>query len=439
MKVCVLGLWHLGAVTAACLAAGGHTVTGLDFDVDTIRHLQQGQPPLVEPGLAELVKQGLANGGLRFTSEIAEAVTGAAVVWVTYDTPVDVDDRADVEYVVERVTRLFPFLEENTFVLISSQLPVGTTRRLEQSYAATGRAQHVSFAYSPENLRLGKAIEVFTHPDRVVVGLRSEADRDRVATLLRPCTDHIEWMSVESAEMTKHALNAFLATSVTFINEIAAICEQVGADAKEVERGLKSEVRIGPKAYLGPGGAFAGGTLARDIAFLTQIGTDQHVPLHLIPGVRASNDEHRNWPHRKLQSLLGEVRGKRVAVWGLTYKPGTDTLRRSSSIELCRWLSEQGALVRAHDPAVKVLPDDLAHAIELCSTASAALEGAAALIVATEWPEYQTVSADAVVALMSSQPSVIDANRFLVKTLGCDSHVQYAAVGAPTTKLTDEI
>lgn len=434
MKVCVLGLWHLGTVTAACLTAGGHTVTGLDFEMDTIHHLQQGQPPLFEPGLEELVKQGLANGRLHFTQEIAEAVTGAAVVWVTYDTPVDDDDHADVEYVVERVTRLFPFLENDILVLISSQIPVGTTRRLEQAYAATGRAQRVSFGYSPENLRLGKAIEVFTQPDRVVVGLRTETDRDCVAALLKPFTERIEWMSVESAEMTKHALNAFLATSVTFINEIAAVCEQVGADAKEVERGLKSEARIGPKAYLGPGGAFAGGTLARDIAFLIQIGADQHVPLHLIPGVRASNDEHRNWPHRKLQLLLGDLRGKRIAVWGLTYKPGTDTLRRSSSIELCRWLFEQGALVRAHDPAVQVLPGDLARTIELCPTATTTLKDAAALIVATEWPEYQTVPAETVIAQMRPHPVVIDANRFLARTLGGDPRMQYAAVGAPVVK-----
>ena len=160
------------------------------------------------------------------------AVDGADVVWVAYDTPVDDEDRADVDYVVERASRLFPYLSSGTLVLISSQLPVGTTRRLEQAYAASGQHGSVSFAYSPENLRLGKAITAFTQPDRVVVGVRSAADQARVSALLEPFTDRIEWMSVESAEMTKHALNAFLATSVTFINEIAVLCEQVGADAQ---------------------------------------------------------------------------------------------------------------------------------------------------------------------------------------------------------------
>ena len=435
MKVCVLGLWHLGTVTAACLAAGGHDVTGLDFDAATIAQLRAGQPPLFEPGLEDLVKRGLAGHRLRFTDNARDGVAGAEVVWVTYDTPVDDQDRADVEYVVERVMRLFPYLEADTLVLISSQLPVGSTRRLEQAYAAAKTGRPVTFGYSPENLRLGKAISVFTQPDRVVAGVRSLADRARVSALLQPFTDRIEWMSVESAEMTKHALNAFLATSVTFINEIAAVCEQVGADAKEVERGLKSEARIGPKAYLGPGGAFAGGTLARDIAFLTQIGAEQAVPLHLIPGVRASNDEHKLWPRRRLQALLGELSGRRIAVWGLTYKPGTDTLRRSSAVELCQWLASQGATVQAHDPAVRALPDELGAVIQLQPTALTALTGAVALVIATEWPEYQALAGVAILAAMRPNPIVIDANRFLSKTLDGRSDVRYAAVGAPLTEM----
>ena len=385
MKVCVLGLWHLGTVTAACLAAGGRRVTGLDFEDALIANLKNGQPPLFEPGLEDLLKQGLQSGALDFSSDPGESVHQAQVIWVTYDTPVDDDDNADVEYVVERVARLFPFLEAGQAVLISSQLPVGTSQRLENLFAQARPGVNVSFSYSPENLRLGKAISVFSQPDRVVIGIRSESTRQLFIDLLAPFTGHIEWMSVESAEMTKHALNAFLAASVTFINEIAAICEQVGADAKEVERGLKSESRIGPKAYLGPGGAFAGGTLARDIAFLTQLGQQNDLPLHLVPAVRASNDAHKNWPRRRLTQLLGDLHGKTIAVWGLTYKPGTDTLRRSSAVELCQWLLEQGARVQAHDPALSSLPAALSD-IQLCATALQAAQGTHALVIATDWP-----------------------------------------------------
>jgi UDPglucose 6-dehydrogenase len=427
MKVSILGLWHLGSVTAACLASGGHDVTGIDFEPAVVARLASGKPPLFEPGLEELVKAGLAAGKLRFSADPASAAD-ADVVWITYDTPVDDEDRADVDFVVERVTRLFPHLRDGALVLVSSQMPVGSTRRLEEAFAGVAGGRHVGFGYSPENLRLGNAIKVFTEPDRVVVGVRAESDRARVAELLRPFTDRIEWMSVESAEMTKHALNAFLATSVTFINEIATICEQVGADASEVARGLKSEARIGPKAYLSPGGAFAGGTLARDIVFLSQLGVANHLPTHVLSSVKTSNDAHRQWAQRRLDQLLDGVRGRTVAIWGLTYKPGTDTLRRSSAVELCDWLSAHGATIRAHDPAVRSLPPDLSSRVHLLSDPLAALDGASALVVATPWLEYRDIDGSTAAARLA-RPLVIDANRFLGDSLGRVPGVEYVSVG----------
>jgi UDPglucose 6-dehydrogenase len=428
MKVCVFGLWHLGSVTAACLASGGHSVIGLDFNEEVIANLSQGHPPLFEPGLEELIQSGIEAKRLAFTTETDEALRDADILWVTYDTPVDEDDQADIEYVANRVIRLFPYLRPNTLVLISSQLPVGSTKKLELAYSAQFPDKQVSFGYSPENLRLGKAISVFTQPDRVVVGVRTQADQERAAALLGPFTDRIEWMSVESAEMTKHALNAFLAASVAFANEIAVLCERVGADAKEVERGLKSESRIGPKAYLGPGAAFAGGTLARDIAFLTQLGRETQQPVPLLAAVKTSNDNHKLWVRQKLEEMLGPVSGRKIAVWGLTYKPGTDTLRRSSAVELCTWLLEQGAQVRAHDPAVKSLPDDLKFAIELCPEALEAIDQVAALVIATEWPEYKDIDPHVAVVRMQTL-NVIDPNRFLARTFGSDPRFRYAAVG----------
>jgi len=413
VKVCVAGLWHLGTVTAACLAAAGHDVTGWDANEQTIADLRSGKPPVFEPGLAELI----ANGRIAFTTDHAEAVRGAEVVWVAYDTPVDDDDNADVGFVMREIESLLPHIDDGALVLISSQLPVGSTRKLE------AKAPHLRFGYSPENLRLGKAIEVFTKPDRVVVGVRHDEDRERVTRLLAPITDRIEWMSVESAEMTKHALNAFLATSVAFINEIAAICEHVGADAKEVERGLKSEQRIGPKAYLGPGGAFAGGTLARDVVFLSALGRENGVPTNLIGGVKASNDAHRDWARRRLGELLGGVAGKQVAVWGLTYKPGTDTLRRSSAVELCRWLVSEGARVAAHDPAVTSIDVD---GVALYRDPLEAANGAAALVVMTEWPDYRKIDGNAI-----NCPLVLDANRFLAAQLAGNPRIVYATVGKP--------
>jgi UDPglucose 6-dehydrogenase len=404
-------------VTAACLAAAGHEVRGLDRDERTIDGLRGGRAPVSEPGLDDLI----AANPILFTTDDAEGLRGAEVLWVTYDTPVDDDDRADTAFVIERITELLPKLDPGTLVIVSSQLPVGSIRTLEQR--AEGR--QITFAALPENLRLGKAIEVFTKPDRVIAGVRNDADRARITALLAPFTDRIEWMSIESAEMTKHALNAFLALSVTFINEIATICEQVGADAKEVERGLKTESRIGPRAYLGPGAAFAGGTLARDIAFLTTVGKQHGRTPPLIAAVKTSNDQHKAWTRTKLQSLLGDLRGKRVAVWGLTYKPGTDTLRRSGAVELCRWLAAQGAQVTAHDPAVKSLPEELASVIDLQSSAIDAIRSADALVVATEWPDYK--SADR--AGVAWPRTVIDPNRFLRDTFESDPSVRYVTIG----------
>jgi UDPglucose 6-dehydrogenase len=427
MKVCVQGLWHLGTVTASCLALGGHHVTGLDFDESVIADLRNGKPPLFEPGLEDLVKKGIRAGVLDFSTDPAQAVRDAQVIWLAYDTPVDEDDNADVDYVVERVSRIFPYLKTGQELLISSQLPVGTSKRLEALFAKTRPDADVSFSYSPENLRLGKAISVFTQPDRVVIGVRCDKSRKVFTELMIPFTDHIEWMSVESAEMTKHALNAFLATSVAFINEIAAICEQVGADAKEVERGLKSESRIGPKAYLGPGGAFAGGTLARDITFLSKIGHEHELPLYLFSAIRASNDAHKDWPRRRLTQLLGGLRNKTIAVWGLTYKPGTDTLRRSGAIELCQWLIEQGSQVQAHDPLIKQLPEQYS-AIRLCRSPLESAQNADALVLTTEWPDYRAISMSEVIAAMR-QPLILDANRFLSATLEAQTNVIYVTVG----------
>jgi UDPglucose 6-dehydrogenase len=427
MKVCVLGLWHLGTVTAACAASGGHDVTGVDFDRAVVERLCEGTPPLFEPGLEDLVRRGLADGRLHFSTDPA-AAAGADLVWVAYDTPVDDEDRADVEYVVERTLRLYPHLADGATVLVSSQLPVGTTRRLGEAFAAQAGGRRVSFAYSPENLRLGSAIAVYTKPDRVVAGVGDTPAREAVARLFSPFTDRIEWMSVESAEMTKHALNAFLATSVTFINEIAAICERVGADAADVARGLKTEVRIGPRAYLSPGGAFAGGTLARDIVFLSGLGRDLHLPSHVLASVKASNDAHRHWAERRLGEVLDGVDGRRVAVWGLTYKPGTDTLRRSSAIELCEWLLAGGARVAAHDPAVKALPAGVCAGLHLAATPVEAASGADALVVATPWADYRAVDAQAVVGGMT-RPVVLDANRFLEASMSAHPGVRYISVG----------
>ncbi len=237
MKVVVLGLWHLGCVTAACCAEY-FAVVGLDFDHELIGKLRRGELPVFEPGLPELIARHFENRRLSFSSDAKQALKTADVLWVCYDTPVDRNDVADNDFVLRNLDRCAAELRPGTTILISSQLPVGKCRRLQKKYAS----RNLSFAYSPENLRLGNALETFRHPDRIVAGVGDEAARVRLRELFAPFIgDRVLWMTPESAEMTKHAINTFLALSVTFANEIARLCEVIGADAREVEKGLRSE------------------------------------------------------------------------------------------------------------------------------------------------------------------------------------------------------
>lgn len=424
MHVTVFGLWHLGCVTAACLAEAGHRVVGLDLDENAVNDLKAGRPPLHEPGLPELIVSSLDAGDLSFTVDPKAALGDANVLWVTFDTPVNDADEADVARVRNQLEAVAPWVRPGTLVLISSQVPVGFTSALERDWADKG----LRFACSPENLRLGKALDCFRRPERVVVGCRDAASRATLLELLRPFCANVVWMSVESAEMTKHALNAFLATSVTFINELARICEAVGADARDVERGLKSETRIGPRAYLSPGAAFAGGTLARDIRFLIGLSEQHRIGAPLFRGVWESNAVHKGWVRDHLTRLLAGVADPVVAVLGLTYKPGTDTLRRSGAVELSCWLHDQGVKVRAHDPAVRRLPGDLADKMTLCDSAAEALAGTDVAVVATEWPAFKQLAADQFVGGMR-RPQVIDQNHFLAPALADDSRLGYWATG----------
>jgi UDPglucose 6-dehydrogenase len=446
----VIGLWHLGSVTAACLANAGNLVVGVDPDLEVVRNLLAGRPPVSEPGLEQMLAQNVTR--LHFSSD-PRALAAARCAWLTFDTPVADDDKADVEWVLANAVVLLAQLPEDSLVVVSSQLPVGSIATLAERCAAARGDGGLRFACVPENLRLGSALESFGAPERIVAGVRSERDRIELSQLLAPFCSEIQWMRVESAEMTKHALNGFLATSVAFINEIAAICESVGADAEEVSRGLRSERRIGPRAYLGPGDAFAGGTLARDISFLRVLAQREGLSAHVFAGVADGNAAHKHWTQRKLLQMLGAnapgkllellggdppeqdaLRGRRVAIWGLTYKPGTDTLRRSSAIELCRWLVSVGATVQAHDPAVEALPAGFALKVELCVEALDAAADADALVICTPWPDYLDVPVEDLLAALA-QPQVIDPAGALQATLGHRQDVRYVRVGAATELL----
>ncbi len=430
MKIGVAGLWHLGCVTAACLAKADYDVLAYDPVLATVTALQNGQPPVFEPGLLDLLAAGVKLQKLQFTAD-ATKLSACEVVWVCFDTPVDAEDGADVQSVVREIEKLLPHVKAGVLILISSQMPVGTTNKLSAAAARGYPDKNITFACLPENLRLGKALEIFLKPDRIVIGLDNLQCREILINLLKPFSEKLIWMSIVSAEMTKHAINSFLALSVTFINELAALCETVGANARDVEAGLKSEERIGAKAYLRPGDAIAGGTLMRDVNYLTAVGRERGRATLLLNSVLESNLYHKKWVCRKLADLLQTLKGKKIAMLGLTYKAGTDTLRRSTAIETCEWLHAQGVNVHAYDPAVAALPVEYSRFVQIQQNANAALDAADAVVIATTWPDFKNISVEDFVKYLK-HPHVLDPSGFIEKNVGADARIKYYSVGVST-------
>jgi UDPglucose 6-dehydrogenase len=428
MNVAVVGLWHLGCVTAACLAKLGHFVTAYDEDTDCIVNLNKIEPPVYEPELISYMNSAIQANTLRFTNNIRD-VSDADVIWVTYDTPVDEFGYANIEGIKIRLMQLFPYFNENTLVIISSQLPVGTTREIEQRFKNQYQANTVQFVYSPENIRLGKAIALFLDPDRVIMGISSEQVKKTIESLLPLMTDKLIWMSVEAAEMTKHAINSFLATSIVFINELALLCERLGVDIQAVERGLKADKRIGENAYLASGMPFSGGTLVRDVNYLLGIGKVNQLPMDLLSTILASNQKHSQWMQQKLSERFKPLTGKKIAILGLAYKSGTNCINQSLMIKIGLWLNEQGAVLKAYDPILKTLPPTLNKIIALQQDLFSALYQADGVVIGAMWPELLNINVEQILSRIQ-KPYIFDPNGFLSKQLAGDKRIDYYRVGA---------
>jgi UDPglucose 6-dehydrogenase len=425
VKVAVYGLSHLGSVTAACLAEAGIDTIGIDEDASVIAALLQGKAPLFEPGLDKLISAGLKAGRLSFSSDLQPA-SDAPLVWVTFDTPVAEDDSADTEWVKARVERLFPHLAPNAVLLVSSQLPVGSTAALERRFTELTSRTDVVFACSPENLRLGQALQSFNNPPGRVVGTRSTAPDPVIGELFGRLEGKVIWMSHESAEMVKHALNAFLALCVAFTNELGALCDVSGADTAEVESGLRLDPRVGSSAYVRAGAAFAGGTLARDVNYLVRLAEQQQTSISLIPEILTSNERHRLWPLRQLERYLGEISDKTVAILGLSYKPGTSSVRRSASLDLARRLGERGACVRAFDIIASAQEEETGP-VQLCNSVPEAISGADA-VVAGEIDAADYKLDAAMIKSLMRRPVVIDQNG-VFRQLAAEAGVEYFRFG----------
>lgn len=428
MKVCALGIWHLGAVASTCLADLGFQVVGVDQDPARVEELNRGCPPLFEPGLEELLVRNLAAGRLRYTTDVEEGVRGADYVLIAYDTPVDERDEVDLSGLFATAEALALHLTAGATLVVSSQVPVGTCEKLAETVSAVNPSLAFGIACVPENLRLGQAIERFRHPDMIVIGSDDSRTLTKVAELFASIEAPKINVSLRTAEMTKHAINAYLATCISFANELAVLCDMVGADALKVAEALRMDARVSPRAPLLPGSGFSGGTLARDVKVLRRLGRQHDYPPPLFDGVWEANQRQAQAPVRRLKEVYPALRGQTVTVLGLTYKPGTSTIRRSAALEVIRTLASEGAKVLAYDP--KADPEELAHhqGFTICSCVEDAARGSDALLLMTPWPEFRELNFSQLGESMKSRV-FIDTHNYLDGKSLAEKGFRYLGVG----------
>jgi UDPglucose 6-dehydrogenase len=356
-RVCVVGSWHLASVSSVCLAHLGHRVWGVSEDERAIQALAAGNPPVFEPGLQAMLKKQLKTGRLRYTSRFQDAVRDASFVTIALDTPVREDDSPDLDAIWRAVRAVMEALKKPVTLVVNSQVPVGTSDEIFAFMRTRRPRMKCEIAYNPEFLQLGVAVDRFLRPDRIVIGAQTRETVRRVGRLYSKLRRPVVMTDLRTAEMIKHASNSFLATSISFANEIAGICELVGADFWRVGQAMRMDQRIGPHAYLNAGLGFGGGTLGRDLRALQKLARREGRATPLVDAVVEVNERQRTWVIERLRSLLGNLVGRRIGVLGLTYKAGTDTLRRSQALETIQQLREDGAAVMAYDPLVD--PQDL--------------------------------------------------------------------------------
>jgi UDPglucose 6-dehydrogenase len=391
VNITVVGTGYVGLVVGACLAETGNAVTCADVDVAKIEGLKQNVLPIYEPGLDDYVERNQKQQRLVFTTDIPAAVQSADVVFIAVGTPPDEDGSADLRHVLAVADQIGRHMRRELVIVTKSTVPVGTAAKVAAAVGA-----HATFAFhmcsNPEFLKEGAAIEDFMRPDRVVIGVESDQARSVMAELYAPFVrtgKPIIFMDIPSAEMTKYAANAMLATRISFMNEIANLCERVGADVDNVRKGIGSDGRIGP-AFLFPGPGYGGSCFPKDVKALVRTARECEIPLRVLTSVEDANEAQKHRLFDKLVAIVGSPAGKRIALWGLSFKPNTDDMREAPSLVLIEQLLQAGASVAAHDPvAMHETERRIGKRIDFAETGYAALDGADALVVVTDWNEYR--------------------------------------------------
>jgi UDPglucose 6-dehydrogenase len=411
MRVAMIGTGYVGLVSGACIADFGHQVTCVDKDCAKISALNAGEIPIFEPGLGDVVRANVKQGRLLFTTELHGAVSEADAVFIAVGTPSRRGDgHADLTYVYEAAREIAAALGGFTVVITKSTVPVGTGDEVERIIHERRPDADVAVVSNPEFLREGAAIHDFKHPDRIVVGTDDERAKKVVAEIYRPLYLNqapMVYTARRTAELIKYAANAFLATKITFINEVADLCERVGADVQEVARGIGFDNRIGPK-FLHAGPGFGGSCFPKDVRALIKTAQDHDVPMRILEAVETVNDTRKRAMARKVSSAFsGVLRGKTVAVLGLTFKPNTDDMREAPSIPLITALQDMGAKVRAYDPVGMDQAKQVLSEVTYCAEAYECVEEADAAVIVTEWEQFRALDLERVRDLMAC-PVIID-------------------------------
>jgi len=406
MRIAMIGTGYVGLVSGACFADFGHRVTCVDKDASKIERLNAGVMPIWEPGLEALVKSNAERGRLTFTTDVAAAVTDAEAVFIAVGTPARRGDgHADLTYVFEAIRELAQFIKPGTVVVTKSTVPVGTGDRIEAILKEEG-VEGVSVASNPEFLREGAAIADFKHPDRIIVGAGDDRAQDVLREIYRPLFLNRAPILItgrRTAELTKYAANAFLAVKISFINEIADLCEAVDADVQDVARGIGLDNRIGPK-FLHAGPGYGGSCFPKDTVALLQTADNAGVEQRIVATTVSVNDDRKGrMVDRVERALGGDVAGKRVGILGLAFKPNTDDMRDAPSIPIVKGLVERGAKVAAFDPVARHQAEPMLPGIEFADDAYAAADGADALVIVTEWDEFRALDLERIAASLKGK------------------------------------
>jgi UDPglucose 6-dehydrogenase len=435
MQVAMIGAGYVGLVSGACFADFGHTVTCVDRDAERIARLCKGDMPIFEPGLESLVAANMRERRLRFTADLAGPVAEADAVFIAVGTPSRRGDgHADLSYVYGAAQEIAAALAGFTVIVTKSTVPVGTGDEVERIIREARPSADAAVVSNPEFLREGAAIQDFKHPDRIVIGTEDERAKKVMAELYRPLYLNqapLLYTTRRTAELIKYAANAFLATKISFINEIADLCERVGGDVQQVARGIGLDNRIGGK-FLHAGPGYGGSCFPKDTTALIKTAQDAEAPLRIVETVAAVNEARKRGMARKVAAALGgSLRGKAIAVLGLTFKPNTDDMREAPSIPLITALQDMGAIVRAYDPVGMAQARAVLTGVEFCDSPYACAEGAEALVIVTEWEQFRALDFDRLRGAMKL-PVLVDLRN--VYRPGDVSGFSYHSIGRPQSR-----